>query len=346
MAAFDSRHLSYGPIGRSVEALLENRFEIPFAKLFSSGTSALIAAFASLGLKPGDEIALPDRTFIAPLNAALMLGLKPKIIPIHTELPVIDISELKAVLTPLTKAVCVVHLNGRGRSIREIADHCKANGIFLIEDSSQAFGSKFDRQLLGTFGDVATFSFGVTKAITCGQGGAVITRHSWIADRLKDFIYQGRSGLSEQHYDNPGSNFRLADPLASLLLPQLEAWENRQNAFLRLRFAYEEVFASLPRSHIRLLTADLDGDELPVWNEAWCIDRESLRTHLDSAGFSIQFLPDNLSALGFLPNDLKVESRCDLATHGVILPSGPNFLDHNRFGQLADTLKDWAHRYA
>jgi 8-amino-3,8-dideoxy-alpha-D-manno-octulosonate transaminase len=158
------------------------QFELGFAKMMgvdhslmvTSGTNALICALSALGLREEDEVILPAFTFFATAAAVINAKATPVIVNIDKNLT-IDPEEVLKAITPRTKVIIAVHMDGHPcdmRSLRKIADEYK---IILIEDVAQACGGSYGGKRLGSIGEMGCFSFNVDKILSCGEGGAFIT---------------------------------------------------------------------------------------------------------------------------------------------------------------------------
>ena len=133
-------------------------------------------------------------------------------------------------ITPRTRAVVPVDVNGRGADYRWLEPFCRQHGLALICDAAEAFGSAFDGRPLGSFGDAACFSFSPNKTVTTGQGGMIVTRHEDVYHRLLELKDQGRrqrgTGGDDLH-PVMGFNFKFTDLQAAVGLAQLEALDAR-----------------------------------------------------------------------------------------------------------------------
>jgi 8-amino-3,8-dideoxy-alpha-D-manno-octulosonate transaminase len=155
-------------------------FEAEFAKyigtshsvLLSSGTNALVCALFTLGVGPGDEVLVPSYTFFATMAAVMEVGAIPVVINIDEHFN-IDLSEAEKYLSPKTKAIIPVHMDGAPCDMEKIIAWASAKKILVIEDVAQAVGGSFKNKKLGSWGDAGCFSFNMDKIITCGEGGAV-----------------------------------------------------------------------------------------------------------------------------------------------------------------------------
>jgi 8-amino-3,8-dideoxy-alpha-D-manno-octulosonate transaminase len=223
------RHYGPKPLGRAVE------FERAFARAMgaryavavTSGTAALITALAALGVGPGDEVIVPTYTWIATINAVVVLGAVPVFVDIDESLNM-DPRAVEPAITPATKAVLPVHMRGAGADIAAIMDIARRRGLRVVEDAAQAVGGRFRGRRLGTFGNLGAFSLQYHKVITTGEGGMVVTDDPGLYDRAVRFHDQGSARIQELDETLPsgnplmiGLNFRMSEITAAVGLVQL-----------------------------------------------------------------------------------------------------------------------------
>jgi 8-amino-3,8-dideoxy-alpha-D-manno-octulosonate transaminase len=193
--------------------------------LLSSGTNALVTALSSLNIGPGDEVIVPAYTFFATLAAILEVGAKPIIVNVNTYLD-LDLSEVKKSLTPATKAIIPVHMDGYACDMDSILRLCLEHNLFLIEDAAQAVGGKFKGQSLGTFGDAGCFSFNVDKVISCGEGGAIFIKNQELYQKsmmFHDTCNQFGPTMKETYTITPfvGRSMRVSEIQGAMIRVQL-----------------------------------------------------------------------------------------------------------------------------
>jgi len=195
---------------------------------FNSGTSSLHASLLSLNLKAKSEIIVPSFTFIATVNSALMVNSIPKFIDIENERFGINPQLINSQITNKTQVIIPVHYSGCPCKIEEIQDIAKKNKLFLIEDAAEALGSKSKNTSIGTFGDLAIFSFAGNKSLTTGEGGCVVTNSKKFFDKLKLLRSHGRnenqnyfSSTSTPEYVQLGYNWRMSSITAAIGISQL-----------------------------------------------------------------------------------------------------------------------------
>ena len=211
-----------GPEVSELEECLQEYLRINHVIGVSSGTDALIASLMSLGLKSDDDVLVTSFTFVSSATSILLAGLNPVFVDTAPESFHPSLEEIKKAKTSKTKALIYVHLFGEPNELVEIKKYCDEEGIVLIEDCAQSFGSRFDDgSHVGTVGDMSCFSFFPAKNLGCfGDGGAVITND----EEHKNKIMMIRNHGSKVRYYNDilGSNFRLDTIQAAMLLLLLE----------------------------------------------------------------------------------------------------------------------------
>ena len=140
--AINSRHISQGTITKNFEILLAGYLGVPEVIATSSGTSALTLALIASNIGPGDEVLVPNNSWIASGHAVQILGATPVFVDTEADLPIMQLSKLDRLITPATKAIMPVHMNGRSVDMAALNDFASDKGLVVIEDSSQAVGSK------------------------------------------------------------------------------------------------------------------------------------------------------------------------------------------------------------
>jgi dTDP-4-amino-4,6-dideoxygalactose transaminase len=188
----------------------------------TNGTAALEIAIAALGIGLGDEVIVPDFTFVASASAVLFVGAMPVLVDVDPGTLCIDTAKIEAAITPRTKAIVAVHIAGHPADLDRLKEIARIHNLFLIEDSSHAHGSEWKGHKVGSIGTVGTFSFQASKLMTAGEGGMVITNNEDLAVRIRSVHDCGR--MPDQwfysHYIY-GSNYRLSEWQGAVLSQQL-----------------------------------------------------------------------------------------------------------------------------
>ena len=199
-----------------VEADFSKHFEAN-ALLVSNGSVALTLALVSLNIRPNDEVIIPNLTYAATASAVINIGAIPVLCDVELETWNMSPSELRKKITQKTKAIIVVHLYGLPANMDEINKIAREHSLSIIEDSAEAFGAEYKRKLVGTLGDVGTFSFFPNKIITSGEGGLVISIKSEVYKSMRLLLGQDMSENNRNYFLKPGCNFRMSELNACIL---------------------------------------------------------------------------------------------------------------------------------
>ena len=222
----------------------------------NSCTAALHLSLLSADLKPGDEVITTPLTFCATVNSILHAGATPVLADIDPTTMNIDPQQVAAKITPRTRALVPVHFAGRPCEMDALCQIATEHDLILIEDCAHAIETEYHGKKAGTFGDYGCFSFYVTKNITTGEGGMILTRHQEDCDRLKILALHGMSKDAWKRYSDEGYvhyqvveagfKYNMMDLQAAIGIHQLPKvqpyWERRQAIWQR----YNREFTDLP----------------------------------------------------------------------------------------------------
>jgi perosamine synthetase len=215
----DSGMIAQGQVVAEFEQSFASYCGVKHAIATSNGTTALHAALLSAGIGPGDEVIVPSFTFIATATSVSMCGARPVFADVDERTFTIDPASAEGLITPRTRAVMGVHLFGQPFDIPALSGICREHNLLLIEDAAQAHGSTFKGRRLGSFGELACFSFYATKNMTTGEGGMVTTDDADLADRIRLLINHGQK--EKYLHTTLGYNYRLTDMGAAMGIVQL-----------------------------------------------------------------------------------------------------------------------------
>jgi len=280
-----SGYLNDGDLTDALARRLAEKLGVPHAVAVTSGTAAIACALFALGVGAGDEVLVPDVTFIATANAVTLTGARPVLVDVEPVSLAMDPDAARRAITRRTKALLPVHVSGRAGTLTEIISLAKSHGLPVVEDAAEALGVQADDKPLGTLGELGCFSFSPNKTITTGQGGLVVTRNSQLARRLRELKDQGRADRGTGGDDaHPvlGFNFKLTNLQAAVGLVQLEQLEARLEKMRVIGKCYRAGLSDLPG--IRLFPAALDRGEIPQWTDLLAENRDPLERHLAAQG--------------------------------------------------------------
>ena len=275
----------------------------------ASGTDALTIALMALGLKPGDEVIVPDFTFIAPAECVSFLGGIPRFADIDPETLLIDPESVKALIGPKTRGIIGVDLFGQVADFNELWEIAVANDLWLLEDAAQAFGAKYDigvppysdiiTSRACTLATISITSFYPSKPLGCyGDGGAIFTHDAQLAEKVRMLANHG----SKERYlhETVGLNSRLDALQAAILRVKLRHFEDELKVRRENARKYDEFFAEYSAGLRASAGAGISGASagakiVPQYIEHGCTstyaqytvladDRETFIKKLDKAG--------------------------------------------------------------
>lgn len=296
----------------------------------SNGTVAIHLALVALGIGTGDEVLVPNLTFAASVNAIIYTGATPVLVDIDPVTWNIDLLKAEKKITHRTKAIMAVHLYGNVCDMNLMNQIAKKNNLYIIEDCAEALGSFYFNNPVGTFGDVATFSFFGNKTITTGEGGMVIfkdKRHAEIGAVLRD---HGMSKDKRYWHDYVGFNYRLTNLQAAIGVAQFEQLNNFVNLKRNIAASYNNI---LSKYDFFILPSEEQGIINSYWLYTFLISNDSpfsrheMGDFLSKNGIETRpvFFPINIMppyekyAKG---NDFPVS--IEVSNSGISLPSSTN----------------------
>jgi perosamine synthetase len=219
---------------------------VPAATSVANGTVAIHLALEALGIGKGDEVIVPTFTYIASVNTILQTGATPVYVDSLEDTLQIDPAAVRLAITERTKAVMVVHLYGHPCDMDAIREICDENSLLLVEDCAEGFGTKWKDRHVGTFGDVATFSFFGNKTITTGEGGMVLAKHPEVMAKCRHLKSQGVSPTREYWHDALAYNYRMTNIQAAIGLSQIELVDEILSLKANAAACYKTKLTGLP----------------------------------------------------------------------------------------------------
>lgn len=212
-----------------------------FATSVNNGTAALHLALMAAGISAGDEVIVPDFTYVATPNAVHYTGATVIFADVCSHNWQIDPADIERKITDRTKAILLVHLYGAPCDMDRILSICKKHNLLLIEDCAEGIGTLYKGKHVGTFGDIAAFSFFGNKTITTGEGGMVISNNRQLIEKASHIKNQGITSKVYWH-DVIGYNYRMTNLCAAIGLAQLECIGEILADKIRVANAYRESF--------------------------------------------------------------------------------------------------------
>ena len=240
--ALNSRLLTDGPLLKKFETEFAKFTGSKFAIGVSNATAALQLSLLASGIGKGDEVIVPDITFVATANAVMATGATPILADVDENDLNISVDSIKSNITTNTKAIIPVHFAGKSCDMKKIVDLARKNNLVIVEDCAHAIGTKYNRKHVGNFGISGCFSFYPTKNMTTIEGGMIICNSKKIAKYLiscrnhgisKTYTQRFSSGLPwDYDIKQHGYNFRLDEIRSAMGLTQikkLQEWNKKRN---------------------------------------------------------------------------------------------------------------------
>ena len=214
----ESGRLAQGPAVKEFEGAVAEHEQRKHCIAVSSGTAALHVALKTLGIGLGDEVIVPDFTFIATANAVVHAGATPVFVDVHEDTFNIDAEKIEEAITEKTKAIIPVSLYGQPYDVKALNSVCKANGLRVVSDDCQAIGAEFEGSR--NFGDAfSTLSFYPTKNMTTAEGGALLTDDGELAEKARLWANIGQAARYD--YKLNGFNYRMSSVHAAIGIAQM-----------------------------------------------------------------------------------------------------------------------------
>ncbi len=311
----DNNYANQGQLTEELESKIAKILNIKHVVMTNNGTVSLFLALKALGIGVGDEVVVPDITYIATANAVTLCGAKVVLVDVTGD-AMIDPVLFEERITSKTKAVIPVHISGRSAPIIEILKIAKKHNIYVVEDAAEAFCSKLGNKYLGTYGHAGAFSMSPNKIITSGQGGFVVTNDKKTYIRLRQLRNQGVEGRlsgGDDFHGTLGFNFKFTDLQAAVALGQLMRLPLRIRKMSRINNIYRKELKNL--DGINLFKHN-EG-QLQLWTDVMVDDRAGLDDFLKKNNidcrrfwFPLHKNPSYLKNENEFPMATKINPKC------------------------------------
>jgi len=291
----------------------------------NNGTTALHLALVAMGIGPGDEVIIPDLTYIASANAVTYCGATPVFVESDFATYNIDPAAIEAAITPRTKAIMPVHLFGHPCDMDPILDLAERYSLMIIEDAAEAHGAEYKGRRVGGIGHCASFSFFGNKIITTGEGGALTTNDDALAERLRLLRSQGMDPHRRYWFPVVGYNYRMTNLAAAIGLAQMETIERKIATRKQIAAWYDEALAGL-NSVIRPKTEAWANPVYWIYTislaDSAPIARDDVMQKLDELGIETRpvfYLMRSMPPYAHCPGEAPVAQKA--AERGISLPT-------------------------
>ena len=292
----------------------------------SSCTGALHVALKTLGIKQGDEVIIPDATWIASVAPVTYLSAKPVFVDVLEKTWCIDPEEIQKAITPKTKAIIAVHLYGNMCEMDEIMKIAKKNNLFVIEDSAEAIGSEYKGKKAGSIGDFGVFSFHGTKTITTGEGGMLVTNNKNLYENACIFHDHGRDPKVKKDLwvEKVGLKYKMSNLQAALGYAQMQRIENLVKKKIAIFDIYKKKF-----SNIKYINMNSEAEYVKnsywmptiILDEELNLNRSKITKDLEAKGIQLRPFFYPISSCPEFNTTVKNNLSIKLGKNGINLPS-------------------------
>lgn len=317
----DSNYLNEGSVTRNFEGELQTFLGVSHVHAVPNGTLALALSLWALGVGHGDEVIVPDLTFIATANAVKMVGATPVLVDILEDDFNMNPELVEKAISTKTKSIILVHINGRPANIEAFLDIRKRYGIPIVEDCAQALGSKRGKHHLGTNFDFGCISLAPSKVISTGQGGLIYTNNSDYSEKIIRLKDHGRLSRQEELHQYPGFNFKFTDLQASIGVAQFKKLPVHNQKAIADYQRYESALKE--SSSIQVIPFDISQGSVPLWIDAKTSRRKELFQYLNSRHIFPRpfWQPLHRQWIGGDPSQFSISQK--VSEESFWLPSGP-----------------------
>lgn len=319
----ESTYITENKVSRKFEAGIKDITGARHAITTTSGTTALYCALKALNIGPGDEVIVPDLTFIASSNAVIMAGAKPVFCDVKSDTLCIDTCAAEASITQRTKAIMPVHLYGQSADMQRVNQLAQKYGLKVIEDAAEAIGVHFENRHVGLWGDAGVISFYGNKTVTCGEGGIVLTNDDVVAQNCRRLKNHGRDTKGTFIHEHIGFNFAITDMQAAIGIAQLRKFDQIVQQKQKIFEGYSTGLSQL--SQVKLFPVDVRCQPVYWFTTIYAENRSALEGYL--ADFGIQtrpfFYPLHLQPCyrEWIDSSIQYPVTLDAYQHGLALPS-------------------------
>ena len=332
---------------RQFEKMFADFVGVKYACTVTSGTAALYVGLKALGINSGNEVLMPDLTFVACPNSVEAVGAKTVLVDIEGDSLNIDSKKIKQKITKRTKAIMPVDFNGRPIDINKIIEIANRYNLSIIEDASHGLGCFYGKKHVGTASDIAIFSFSTPKIISTGQGGMIVTNNKKLYEKCKAIKDFGRKPDTKRNmrraFEHPtiGYNFKFTEFQAAVGIAQMRKLKKRMILKRKMFRLYRELLSKV--SCVNFIETDLD--KITPWMVDILVDskrkRDSIIKHLEKNSIESRIFYPPIHRLSPYQNkDVKFKITSEISDKGLWLPSSVN-LKENQINFICNHIKNF-----
>ena len=344
-AVLKSGNLTQGSKVAEFESKIRDQLGCRYVYATSSATTALHLSLVAMGIGPGDEVLVSDLSWPASGNVVVQTGAQPVFVDVRPDTYSMDVGDLRARITPKSRAILVVHPFGLSAEMGEIGEVARRYNLQILEDAACALGSSYHGRPCGTLGDAGCFSFHPRKVITTGEGGILATDREDLARRIE--VLRSHGGVRKEWrfaFPSAGFNYRLSDLQAAVGVAQMGKLPEILAARRRWAGVYDTELKNTPgislpsephgffhtyQSYVVVLDEEIDRDGLVV-------DLRAQGIEVTLGTYAMHAEPFFSAAYGYRPGELKTSYR--LSRQTLSLPLFPQMVS-NQVRRVSEQLK-------
>lgn len=336
----DSGYITESALTREFEERVAKFTGAKHAVAMANGSVALSAALLAVGVKPGDEVIVPDMTFIATATSALMIGAVPLFCDIDPKTFCLDTEKAESLVTKKTKCIIPVHLFGIAADMDAINSLARKHSLSVVEDAAQGMGVHFQGKHVGTLGDVGMISFHANKTVSTGEGGMVLTDDPALAARCRRIKNQGREKKGIFIHESIGFNFSYTELQAALGLGQMDKFKE----IIERKESIFNIYRNNLKGIEQITFPEIPSHTQPVYwfTNILVPDPEKLSTFLQGKGIQTRrfFYPLHLQPCFKERNAPACKESKSAYDHGLSLPSSATLSEKDQMF-IIQSIKDF-----
>jgi perosamine synthetase len=343
---------SSGKYVKAFEEKFAEYCQVKYGVAVCNGTVALHLALIAAGIKPGDEVIIPDFTMIASAFAVCYAGAIPVFVDADYETWNIDVDKIEEKISSKTKAIMPVSIFGNPCEMEKIWQLVKKYNLMVIEDAAEAHGAEYNGKKTGNLADITAFSFFANKNLTTGEGGMVVTNNEDLYNRSRYFknLCFPLDAPREYRHNDIGFNYRMSNIHAAIGLAQIEKVDEYREMRIRNADLYKKYLSTIPGITVQKTEQNVKSVH---WMNSIILDsskfgrtRDELVSFLKSKNIETRLLfigmhkQQSLIDFGCTPvGDFKVTDW--LSENGLYLPSASN-LTKNKIEYICEQISNYS----
>ena len=335
MRVIDSTFLVEHELTREFEYVTAQLTGARHAIAVCNGTMALFTCLKAMGVGPGDEVIVPNLTFIASANAVILAGAVPVLCEVREDTFCIDVTRAARLVSKHTKAIMPVHLYGQSADMPAVMDFARCHGIQVLEDAAEGIAVRYEGKHVGTYGEMGILSYYGNKTVTCGEGGVVLTNDDTLAKAAYRIKNYGRDRKGTFVHESVGFNFAFTDLQAAIGLSQMK----KLSAIIAKKRAIHDRYVRELQDIQDFLPVYIDPKCEPVfWFTSFlCEDPVALSAFLHEQKIQVRrfFLPLHLQPcyaggkyVRIFDSDFQISEN--IYSQGISLPSSYGLTDEDQ----------------